>query len=87
MALLSDDNDRLVAMIPVQLRNLSSELKARLKELFNNTEFDCSECGGDCIPFSEEQGVCFQCKTVANLHDLHYEVKEREESDGNDDPD
>lgn len=68
-------------LIPEQMKTITPEMKAKLKETFKNTSFDCPECGGDTIPFNLTQGVCFQCKHVADLHECNYEVDEPEEDE------
>lgn len=76
---LSGDNFML-RMLPDELKNLSPEIKQAIQEAFKSTSFDCNECGGDVIPFNLTQGVCFHCKTVADLDELNYENLEDPEN-------
>lgn len=68
--------NHILRLIPEELKTISPDMKVQLNENFEGTSFNCDECGGDVIPFTLKKGVCFQCKTVADLYTLSYESKD-----------
>jgi hypothetical protein len=74
----SINQDFLLNLIPEELQKIEPEMKTLLKEHFEGTNFDCNECGGNVIPYNLTHGVCFQCRTTAELQDLDYESTEDE---------
>lgn len=71
--------DFLLNLIPDELQNIEPEMKTLLKEHFKNDRFDCNECGGNVIPYNLTHGVCFQCRTTAELQDLDFTSTEDED--------
>lgn len=80
LTLDSIHQDFLLDLIPKEIQEIEPEMKTLLKEHFKDTAFDCNECGGNVIPYNLTHGVCFQCKTTAELQDLNYESTEDEDA-------